>query len=137
MEQHVIYTLVGNFLSGYNPMWWKYEDSPESELAPIPALALFQYLKKQGKRVRLKLLVPHSLFINRVNNVDLLTDINFLAQLYKEDVLNYYSNFDFNRLLGNIEKSLQNLDFFFSKKGIRNLNKAVKGCRFIRRCKGL
>ena len=47
MEQHIIYALVGNFLSGYYPMWWKFEDAPESELAPIPAFALFQYLNKK------------------------------------------------------------------------------------------
>ena len=92
MEQHIIYALVGNFLSGYDLIFWKLQDkeTTREQLVPIPSIALLKHLKNQGKQVKLKLLVPHSLFIGKVGNQHL-QDLAHLKEEYKYDVDNIFN----------------------------------------------
>ena len=92
MEQYIIYALVGNFLSGYDLIFWKLQDkeTTQEQLVPIPSIALLKHLKNQGKQVKLKLLVPHSLFIGKVENQHL-QDLAHLKEEYKYDVDNIFS----------------------------------------------
>jgi len=119
MEQHIIYTLVGQFISGYHPVFWKFEEAKDAELAPIPAIALFKSLKKQNKNVKLKFLVPHSLFIDNLINSQV--DTSSLAKAFKEDFFNYYSRFNFKRFFKNLNEDLDSLEVETVKRQIKTL----------------
>ena len=144
MEQHIIYALVGNFLSGYDLIFWKLQDkeTTQEQLVPIPSIALLKHLKNQGKQVKLKLLVPHSLFIGKVENQHL-QNLAHLKEEYKYDVDNIFSLEHRKKLLeATIERGnsytiskefekflalLERLGFSSYKKSWEAIEKRIKG----------
>jgi len=89
----IIYSLIGNFPSRqYDLIEWYNPDGKQKYKFPLSILAYAKELKRKGEEYRIVFLVPHSIFIGTVNNLEELKNSHKLRKIYENDISNYYSN---------------------------------------------
>ncbi|HIQ48541.1 MAG TPA: hypothetical protein EYH58_02755 [Aquifex aeolicus] len=113
----IIYSLVGNLPSRHYDLieWYNHDDKQKKYKFPLSVLAYAKELKDKGENYKIIFLVPHSIFKDVVNDLNQLGNVNKLKEVFKEDILNYYSN-RLKSLIDEINKA-KNKDKFTDSTG--------------------
>ncbi len=113
----IMYSLIGNFPSRQYDLieWYNSEEKQKKYKFPLSILAYAKELKDKGEKYKIIFLVPHSIFKYVINDLNQLENVNKLKEVFKEDILNYYSN-RLKSLIDEIDKA-KNKDKFTASTG--------------------
>ena len=110
-------SLIGNFPSRHYDLieWYNSDEKQKKYKFPLSILAYAKELKDKGEKYKIIFLVPHSIFKDVVNDLNQLENVNKLKEVFKDDILNYYSN-RLKSLIDEINKA-KNKDKFTASTG--------------------